>query len=196
MAAQPNPREAGERIEYLLGELSAADPAIYAMVEDVLGLVTDLYGAGLARVLEISGRTSPATIDALASDELVGSLLVVHDLHPYGLVERVESALEKVRPLLARHGGDVELVRVDPCAPAVSIRLIGSCDGCPSSAITLESAVQRAILEAAPEVERLEVEGSATNGIEVAVQIGSKPPLRSGTQPAPGPCPADLVETG
>ena len=50
------------------------------------------------------------------------------------------------------HGGDVELLDVDEDAGAVHLRLLGSCDGCPSSAVTLQHAVERAIVEAAPEI--------------------------------------------
>ena len=57
-----------------------------------------------------------------------------------------------MRPFLAQHGGDVELLDIDADAGAVLLRLLGSCDGCPSSAVTLQSAVERAIVEAAPEI--------------------------------------------
>ena len=58
---------------------------------------------------------------------------------------RVEGALATVRPLLAAHGGDVELLGIDDEAGAVQLRLLGSCDGCPSSAVTLQTAVEGAI---------------------------------------------------
>ena len=57
------------------------------------------------------------------------------------------------------HGGDVELLDIDADAGAVHLRLLGSCDGCPSSAVTLQLAVERAIVEAAPEIVRIDVDG-------------------------------------
>ncbi len=48
------------------------------------------------------------------------------------------AALDSVRPYLGSHGGDVELLGVDEDAGAVHLRLLGSCDGCPSSAVTLQ----------------------------------------------------------
>ena len=63
-----------------------------------------------------------------------------------------------MRPFLAHHDGDVELLAVDPDAGAVVLRLLGSCDGCPSSAVTLQLAVERAIVEAAPEIVRIDVD--------------------------------------
>ena len=62
-----------------------------------------------------------------------------------------------MRPFLAHHDGDVELLGIDPDAGAVKLRLLGSCDGCPSSSVTLQFAVERAIVEAAPEISRIDV---------------------------------------
>ena len=56
---------------------------------------------------------APTFMRRLADDPLVASLLVVHGLHPDGLRQRVAAALEKVRPFLGGHGGDVELLDVD-----------------------------------------------------------------------------------
>ena len=70
----------------------------------------------------------------------------------------MEAALASVRPLLSSHGGDVELLELDEEVGAVRLRLLGSCDGCPSSAITLQSAVEGAILKAAPEIVCIDVD--------------------------------------
>lgn len=177
MTAPQNLRATGDRIEQSLDELRAtAEPRAYQRAEELLRLITDLYGAGLARILEIvgtdQGASRAALIDALADDELVGSLLLVHELHPRSLTQRVEEALASVRPLLERHAGGVGLVDIDPDAAAVRIRLLGSCDGCPSSAITLRSAVERAILDAAPEIVTIDVDEPAH---ETPIQIGRKP---------------------
>ena len=69
---------------------------------------------------------------------------------PTRSVTRVERALDRCGPFLGQHGGDVELLDIDEDAGAVRLRLLGSCDGCPSSAVTLQHAVERAIVEAAP----------------------------------------------
>jgi len=160
--APSNLRKAGDRIEVLLDELrSTADPAVWSRVEEVLGLLTDLYGEGLAHVVravtdEPGGHL---LVGRLAEDELVSSLLVLHGLHPQDLATRVEEALEGVRPYLASHGGDVEILGFDPDSSTLHLRLLGSCDGCPSSSVTLRSSVERAIEEAAPEIARIDVEG-------------------------------------
>ena len=104
-----------------------------------------------------AGR-SDEIMDRLGSDDLVGSLLVLHNLHPLDVKTRILRALDRVRPYLGSHGGDVKLVRV---ADGVAyLRLEGSCHGCPSSTITMKLAVEKAIEEAAPEVARIEVEGA------------------------------------
>ncbi len=81
----------------------------------------------------------------------------MHGLHPYPVETRVEAALARVRPYLGSHGGDVELLGVDE-AGVVRLRLLGSCDGCPSSAVTLQLAVEGAVEDAAPEIRGIEVE--------------------------------------
>jgi Fe-S cluster biogenesis protein NfuA/nitrite reductase/ring-hydroxylating ferredoxin subunit len=131
--------------------------------EELVRLVADLYGTGIERIMEIlheRGRLDEVVLDALAADELVAGLLVVHGLHPYGVEERVERALDGVRPYLGSHGGDVELLGVTEKG-VVRLRLLGSCDGCPSSSVTLELAVEGAILEAAPEVSAIEIATAA-----------------------------------
>ena len=77
--------------------------------------------------------------------------------------------------MLAAHKGDVELVDIDPDANAVKLRLLGSCDGCPSSTVTLQMAVEKAILEAAPEIEIIDVEEPSAHGVITPVVLSSKP---------------------
>jgi Fe-S cluster biogenesis protein NfuA/nitrite reductase/ring-hydroxylating ferredoxin subunit len=69
----------------------------------------------------------------------------------------VVEALDQVRPYLGSHAGGVELLGVDTDG-VVHLRLEGSCDGCPSSTMTVKLAIERAIEEAAPEVTAVEVE--------------------------------------
>jgi Fe-S cluster biogenesis protein NfuA len=168
-------RATGDRIEQLLAELRAsADPRTYGIAEELLRLVSDLYGAGLARVVEVTQERAPELTEALAADDLIASLLLVLGLHPKPLERRVEEALTNVRPFLAQHGGDVELLDLDAEAGAVLLRLLGSCDGCPSSAVTLQMAVERAITEAAPEIFRIDVDEPSTAPRGVPITLGTK----------------------
>ena len=156
-------RATGDRIDSLLEASAAGGVVARERAEELVRLTADLYGAGLERLLDIvheAGRLDDEVLDALAADDLVASLLLVHGLHPYDVGLRVEQALESVRPYLGSHGGDVELLEVDETG-TVRLRLLGSCDGCPSSSVTLKLAVEGAIEAAAPEVTAIEVEEPA-----------------------------------
>lgn len=156
----PDLHAIGERIEALLDASSSGGVVARERAEELVRLVTDLYGAGLERVLDLlydADRLDEEAMGLLAGDDLVSSLLIVHGLHPYSVETRVENALESVRPYLGSHGGDVELLGVSD-EGTVQLRLLGSCDGCPSSSVTLKLAVEGAIEAAAPEVAVIEVE--------------------------------------
>src|ERR1700735_4771968 len=129
MPEPQNLRASGERIEKALAELQArADPGSLDLAEELLRLVSDLYGAGLARMLEMARERAPDLVADFAADDLVASLLLVQGLHPDSLDVRVEGALESVRPFLGRHGGDVELLAIDDALGGVKLRLLGNCD--------------------------------------------------------------------
>jgi Fe-S cluster biogenesis protein NfuA len=161
---RPDLRATGARIETLLEAASVGGAVMRERAEELVRLVVDLYGAGLERLLEIiyeQGRLDEEVLDALAGDDLVASLLLVHGLHPEDTVTRVERALDGVRPYLGSHHADVALLGVTD-AGVVRLRLLGSCDGCASSSATLTLAVEGAVLEAAPEVTGIEVEAPSS----------------------------------
>jgi Fe-S cluster biogenesis protein NfuA len=147
-------RELVARVDELLERLDGR------AVEPVQALV-ELYGEALSRLL--------AGVDP-TQDELLSHLLLVHDLHPVDVETRVRQALEEVRPYLGSHGGGVELLGVEE--GVARLRLDGTCNGCPSSAVTLRNAIEAAVLKAAPDVERIEAEGAAEPA-PALVQIGS-----------------------
>jgi Fe-S cluster biogenesis protein NfuA/nitrite reductase/ring-hydroxylating ferredoxin subunit len=109
----------------------------------------------------------------MGDDELVAHLLLLHGLHPVPLEDRVQGALDEVRPYLESHGGGVELLGIE--ADVVQLRLEGSCSGCPSSTMTLKLAIENAIQKAAPEVEHIEaveaapVEAGAAGLLQIEV---------------------------
>jgi Fe-S cluster biogenesis protein NfuA/nitrite reductase/ring-hydroxylating ferredoxin subunit len=114
--------------------------------------IEELNGEALRRLIRAL-KTDPAALAAMKNaiaDEVVYAVLRRHDIVKASLNERVEAALEGVRPMLASHGGDVELVKVKP--PAVEVRFIGACDGCPASALTFHAGVKKAVQDACPEI--------------------------------------------
>jgi Fe-S cluster biogenesis protein NfuA len=174
-----NVRTIGDDIERLLDELQAKlDPRAFEQSVELVQLVTELYGAGMARIVELAGESlvddAPRFVRRLADDDLVASLLVVHGLHPDGLAQRVAAALDGVRPFLGGHGGDVELLDIDEEVGAVHLRLLGSCDGCPSSAVTLRLTVERAIFEAAPEISIIDVDEPTPEPVRTPVTMMQK----------------------
>lgn len=156
------PEELVERVQELLGSLDEiADPFAQQRVQELIGAVLELYGAGLDRILGVvadAGEPGLPIRDALLDDGIVASLLLIHGLYPVPLEERVTQALDSVRPFLASHGGNVELISVEE--GVARLQLQGSCNGCPSSAATLEHALREAIDAAAPDLLGLEVEGA------------------------------------
>jgi Fe-S cluster biogenesis protein NfuA len=130
------------------------------LVSGIIQAMMEFHGAALARMLEHLSRAGEAGRTALADmahDELVGNLLLLYGLHPLEMTARVRRALDSVRPYLASHGGNVELLEVTP-AGVVRLRMQGSCHGCPSSAVTLKSTIEQAIYDKAPDVAGIEVE--------------------------------------
>jgi Fe-S cluster biogenesis protein NfuA len=165
MADTPEPerdtvdlRVAGERIETLLLASATHGAVARERAEELVRLVTDLYGAGLERLLEImhdAGRLDPGVLAGIAADDLVASLLLVHGLHPYDLPTRVSQALDEVRPGLVRQGVDVSLVAVDGDG-TVRLRMVGAVSGC--TATTLRDTVAAAVESAAPDAAEVRVE--------------------------------------
>lgn len=67
--------------------------------------------------------------------------------------EKVEAALDKVRPALRADGGDAELVDVND--GIVTVRLTGACGSCPMSKMTLQMGVERVIRQEVPEIKKV-----------------------------------------
>jgi Fe-S cluster biogenesis protein NfuA len=147
-------RERVAQVDALLERIDTLpDPAARDLAMELVQALLAVYGEGLSRVL----AQADGLAEGLANDELVAHLMLLHGLHPVSLPDRVTQALDEVRPYLATHGGDVELLGVTDDGIA-RLRLKGSCSGCPSSAITLKSAVEEAIHKAAPDLEDIVAE--------------------------------------
>jgi Fe-S cluster biogenesis protein NfuA len=153
-----------ERIETLVDELGAlADPRARQAGNELVQALMELYGAGLARVLEIVDE-EPADaarrmFARFADDPLVASLLVLHDLHPDDVETRVGRAIERVRPELDVNGAELTLVEVRDGVARLRLEGNGNGNGHGSSAKTTRRSLERAIGAAAPEIARVEVEG-------------------------------------
>src|SRR5690242_18329731 len=149
------------RIDALVQEVSEfADPRARATAQELIQTLLEVYGEGLARLLEITADSQAAgleLIDTFASDDLLSSLFLLHGLHPVDIETRVMLALDGVRPYLKSHGGNVQFVKVEN--NIAHLRLEGSCHGCSGSTNTLKLAIEEAIAQAAPDLDGLQVEG-------------------------------------
>jgi len=161
MTQQVSPAELLDRVEQLSARLEELpDPAARELAQDLVAAVIAMYGDGLTRIVEAiaAAREAGATIlDELAQDGAVSSLLLIHDLYPVPLEERVREALDTVRPYMESHGGGVDLLSLQDGVATIALR--GSCDGCAASRATLELAIKQALDEHAPDLAGLEVAG-------------------------------------
>lgn len=165
----------GDRIESLLDELrSSTEGRVWLRVEELVRLLTELYGEGMARTLELAAG-HPDLVARLARDDLVGSLMVLHDLHPEPLGQRVAAAVEAVTPRLRTAEAAVEITHLDPEAGTVTMTVTATGSGCGSAAGPLADAVRQAVGDAAPDAE-VEVRVVTDPGPTVTpVRLGRKP---------------------
>jgi Fe-S cluster biogenesis protein NfuA/nitrite reductase/ring-hydroxylating ferredoxin subunit len=152
----------GKRVQELVGQVESwPDPAARALVRECLRSVLGFYEQGLTRVLEVveeADTSNGKVFQSLIDDNVVSGLLLIHGLHPEDVETRLGKALDKVRPYLKSHGGNVELIRLEN--EKAILRLEGTCKSCPSSTVTMELAVRRAIEELCPDLAGFEVEGA------------------------------------
>ncbi|MGD0719989.1 MAG: NifU family protein [Roseiarcus sp.] len=139
-------------IERLEAIFDSWDETPRAVVQAYRRSIEALNGEALRRLVRAlkSDTAALAAMKSAVADEVVYAVLRRHDIVKPSLSERVEAALDGVRPMLASHGGDVELVRVAP--PAIEVRFTGACDGCPASALTFHAGVKKAVQDSCPEI--------------------------------------------
>ncbi|MEU2115917.1 hypothetical protein ABZ567_09715 [Streptomyces sp. NPDC016459] len=199
MSATEAPRsqsaeEAGRRVEEILDRLTAAgDTAAAAAAEELVRVLMDFYGAGLARIVTLlqapAARTAPSgPLSGLLGDELVSSLLVLHDVHPENTSARISRALESVR----EHG--VELAGFDEATGTLRLRSTapsggGSGCGCSSTGPSARQAVEDALACFAPEVSHVQLEETPSSREPALLQIGTRPPTGAAGRPAPATAP-------
>lgn len=163
-----------QRIAGIVEQLeSTADPNTRALVKDLLESLMTLHGAALERILEFAralGEPGAEWIKKCSRDELVSSLLILYGLHPDHLRTRVERAIENARPLLEKHAAHPELISVGEDG-TVRVQLHQKPNGvCGATASTARSALQAALLDAAPDAFAIQIEeiGAGTAFVPIA----------------------------
>jgi Fe-S cluster biogenesis protein NfuA len=166
-----------ERIETLIEEVSAfTDLHARATTEELIQAILDMYGEGLARILELTTEAKvpgPTLVEILAKDQLVGSLFMLHGLHPISVETRIARALTEVAPYLKSHGGSVQLERIED--GVAYLRLEGRCG---VSASTLKTTVEEAVYKAAPDLDDLQIEDNTTPAPPPSIPIRFVPPRK------------------
>ena len=168
-------REVGDRVEALLNELrGAGDTASAERAEELVRLLMELYGAGLERVMKlVTAGADPTLVDRIADDQLLASLLVLHGLHPVPVETRILAALDKAQ----KYAGPVRYLGIDDGGVA-HLELENAPQGCPSTAMTVKEAVEKAVTDAAPELGGVMLDGvfarAAAPGNGTPVSIGTK----------------------
>ncbi|MHC5594582.1 MAG: NifU family protein [Nostoc sp.] len=116
-----------------------------------------LHKTALTNLIKSLKQESMSALRHAVTDELVYAVLLYHELvkppKPL-LAQRIQTALEEVRPGLKSHNGDVELVAIK-LPDTVEVRLIGTCSSCPASTLTLSQGVEQAIKNHCPEITKV-----------------------------------------
>ncbi len=154
-------REDMQRIGGLVQEIEAiADPAVRAATKGLVQSLMDLHGAALEKALNLifeAGEPGKEMIDRLGRDSLVSSVLILYGLHPEDLETRAVKAVDRIRPQLRKQGCEVELFSVNE--GAIRLRVETGSHTCGSTAKTVESTLESAIYDAAPDLASLVIEG-------------------------------------
>lgn len=160
----------GRRVEEVLDRLAATgDAAAARAAEELVRVLMDFYGSGLARVVAL---LDGGQLAALLDDEAVSALLVLHDLHPEDTLTRVG------RALAAAGTGSADIVSYDEESGTLRLRTAGEGGGCGcgSTATPPRQRIEAALSAYAPEITHVELEEPEPAPREpVLLQIGTRP---------------------
>ena len=147
-----------DRIEELVHRAeSVEDPKLRSIAVDLLRAVLDFHAAGLERVMEIATASGPAgkeIIDRIAADDLAGSLLLLHGLHPDDLETRLNRALDRLHPIFGSRGASVSLIAIEEDSVRLRFDTTRPWSGAP-----VKATIEAAVCQAAPEIASVIVEG-------------------------------------
>lgn len=148
----------GELAEELLNH---PDRQVREQIEELLDWVDVFHRDGLGRLVEmIRAWRGEIFLESVNRDEIAGPFLEIYDLgegvdREQEAAESVAAALEEMRPFVESHGGTIVVDSI--VDGVVKVQMLGSCDGCPSSAATLTGGVEEALRRHWVNFRRLEV---------------------------------------
>jgi hypothetical protein len=166
------------RVESLLSALARSpDASAQEAAREVLSTVLELHQRGLARLLELVACDG-AVRQELASDARVSAMLLLHDLHPQPLDERVARTLQVLR---ARYRGKIDDLDAELTAQGeLRVRLRPAASACGSTRQALLKDVEDALIAAAPEAASLRVEAIDAEPALIQLRLPEKPPQNAG----------------
>ncbi|GAX43777.1 Rieske [2Fe-2S] domain-containing protein [Tolypothrix sp. NIES-4075] len=153
------------KLEELIQEINRFEAIVAEWDESqrcvVVGLkraIEALHKVALMRLIKsLKKEESISALREAVNDEVVYGVLLYHELvkpPKPSLSQRVQAAIDEVRPSLKSHNGDVELVAIK-LPNTVEVRFIGTCSHCPSSTLTLSQGIEQAIKKYCPEITKV-----------------------------------------
>lgn len=180
------------RVGELFDELMThPDAGVRDRVEEMMDLFDAFHREGLGRLVEmIRAWRGEIFLESVSRDDVTGYFLSAYDLGEApderelaAAYEAVDAAMDELRPMIESHGGMITVEEVKD--GVVKLQMMGSCDGCPSSAATLTGGIEEALRRHWPNFRRLEViepgaeDAPAASALPepepVLLQIGRKP---------------------
>ncbi|MGO9232710.1 MAG: hypothetical protein ACLP4V_00940 [Methylocella sp.] len=166
-------QQALRRLQELIRVLDAhPDPAAKETTRELLALVLDLHGIGLAKLMGIVTAAEDGTsiLARLVEDKQVQAMLLLHGLHPDDLETRVRRGVDRLRPHLGVHGLRLDVVEI--ANGTVRLRVHGSGAAAIQAPLlwTLPGEIEDAVVEAAPDVEKILIDGLDRLGVAAAVR--------------------------
>ena len=168
-----DPQHALNRLQELIRVLDThPDPSAKETTRELLALVLDLHGIGLAKLMGIVTVAEDGTsiLARLVEDKQVEAMLLLHGLHPDDLETRVRRAVDRLRPHLGVHGLRLDVVEI--VSGTVRLRVHGSGAATIKAPLlwTLPGEIEDAVVEAAPDVEKVLIDGLDCLGVAAAVR--------------------------
>ncbi len=152
------------RVGALYDELMThPDAAVRDRVEEMMDLFDTFHREGLGRLVEmIRAWRGEIFLENVADDDITGYFLAAYDFgeapddrDAAAAAEAVDAAMQELRPMIESHGGMITVEEIKD--GVVKLQMMGSCDGCPSSAATLTGGLEEALRRHWPNFRRLEV---------------------------------------
>ncbi len=180
------------RVGELFDELMThPDAGVRDRVEEMMDLFDAFHREGLGRLVEmIRAWRGEIFLESVSRDDVTGYFLSAYDLGEApderelaAAYEAVDAAMDELRPMIESHGGMITVEEIKD--GVIKVQMLGSCDGCPSSAATLTGGLEEALRRHWPNFRRLDVVEPGAEEPEAAaqpepapvlLQIGRKPP--------------------